>query len=96
MTDKTRNAFELSGAGGVYKSPVDWFDPAVAREKQIWQAATAAERKRLTVAIEGTAADLNDAMRQGKTLGEKHNVMTLGKIEILKYVADAIRRGGDA
>lgn len=95
MKNKMQADFEawyLSETGITYQDAVDRgvYDMQVLQ--RCWQAATLAERKNLATAIEVHAEKLHEAMANGTTLGEKHNVITLGNIEILTDVADAITR----
>lgn len=85
--------FKARYAGGLLNDAADDGDKLLHTVAwDAWQAATLAERKNLAATIEVHAEKLHEAMANGKTLGEKHNVITLGKIEVLTDLADAITR----
>ena len=84
MTDKMREAFEVSGAGGTRKHPVSWDDPAVEIERKIWIAATALERERCALVC------------KSERVGKNDNEGDIAYNLAINHCVAAIRQGGDA
>ena len=95
MIEHTRDAFEAWWKSS-YLPPCDYKYGVVQEGWNAWQAATQAAYQHVQIELDDIASKMCEEMARGKTLGQKYNPVTLGQIQILNDVADAIRQGGDA